>query len=927
ASHATRVQAIAATWRTVPLPASLDLEGSTNDFRHRVRRADPMDPESIQHWLAGSLRASVEGREVRWATDLTLSGITSATHDGDRWYFATQDGALFASAGFLGPLERVAESGTQLTGFLSTGRVVALGADGTFWSGGPGDRFEPLRPPVGTTWVDAGFVSSSVGFGIAETGALYRTVDGGATFVQSAVDGSGYRVRPARGAIEVDTTAGSFRVDEAGVVGPWVEPPLEAPFIARTALDERFVVHGWLRSHPLSRARLLASHDAFELPDGTLVTLVNHSLVYVRGDGTLDAVDAGGSTMHIDRPGCAILRLGARPIAFCAGDQAVTVREPHGASSWRDVRTFPRRGRCIIANDSGLLGCPGPCEATAAPGDHSTCWSDGGPWTTRTAPLPEATAAFAGRAFAWFGDDHGTETLLHARMDDDLPPAPMRFTPAAATAVFVSRAGDSRFCIVARQGERRLAGAGPAGSTIELSPLPEGALSARFADAQHAVAVGATMSHVWLSEDGGRTWTPMESPIDADLESTRLVTDSDREEAVFCTARGCVIGDRVFWGPDAPAGLRGLDARHAGPPSPAPSNRMTPLRVFRFDARCGHDDAPRPIAAPPESRGNTTRSFHADGWTDFVDVAPHSDVGFDARIAWHGVDARGVYDVTSGPRRWEFILDYGAHRSTPPAILPVDSTRTRLIAQRCIQTETGNSLCVDLVVARRGREPAIIPLASVLHTVDAARYAVTVRGSVARPDGGSVIHVALESGSLPNADVLLRLDAHDHAEVLRTFSWDINRPQRLLAVLAGRIGLAVFRRDDSGRFEFHDADATVPLARRAWRRDAPATVCTAGASHLAPDDVELITNALPWSASLRIGSDQPVEHLLGSGRWLARADGSTCMRALSWSDRNGPHAADAPVWLQAVADARGRLAGSVVMGDTIRPVQCVLQTP
>ncbi len=914
-------------WRFAPLPAGLDLERHEREGNPRVLPVDPLDPDSLQRWIAGSLRAGVDGREVHWASDMTLSPITSATRDGDRWYFATQDGGLFASTDFLGPLERVGESGTRLHGFISYGRVVALGGDGTFWSGGPGDRFEPLRPPVGGTWVDVGFVSPTVGFGVAETGAIYRTADGGATFAPVTVGGSGYRIRPQRGATEVDTTAGSFRVDEAGGVASWVEPQLDAPHIARMALNARFVINSWLRSHPLARLRLLASHDAFELPDGTFVTIAGDQLVTLRSDGTLDSVGSSGATMHLDRPGCAILRLGARPVALCATDRSVTLRALDAREHWQDLRTFPRRGRCVIAAESGLLGCPGPCESSNAPGDSATCWSDGGAWSTRRASLPASGLAFAGRAFAWFGDQGGTERLLHARMDDDAGPVPIRFTPDTATALYVSTAGAASFAVVARQGERRLAGAGSPDGTIELNPMPEGALSVRFADPQHAIAIGATLASVWSSEDGARTWTPMESPIDADLEGTRLVGESVNDDRVTCSSHGCTIGDRVVWGPDLPAGMRGVDARHAGPPAPTFRDRMAPFSVFHFAARCDFDGPPRALAAPAESHGDTERAYHADGWTDFVDVVPHSDVAIDARIAWHGVDARGPFDATSSPRRWEFILDDGAHRSTPPAILPIETTRSSLLAERCIQTDTGNTLCVDLVVARRGREPVIIPLASVLHTVDAVRYAVTIRAVVARPDGSSVVHVALESESMPNADVLLRIDARNRHEVLRTFSWDINRPQRVLAVLARRVGLAVFRRDDAGRFEFHDADATVPLTRRAWRRDAPSVVCDGRSSHLAPDDVELISNALPWLAELRIASDDPIEQLIGSAHWIARVDGTTCMRELSWSDGRAHRAVDAPAWLHTVADARGHLAGSVIVGDAIRPVRCTLGTP
>ena len=55
---------------------------------------------------------------------------------------------------------------------------------------------------------------------------------------------------------------------------------------------------------------------------------------------------------------------------------------------------------------------------------------------------------------------------------------------------------------MARDGARTLTGAGAPESVIELNPLPAGAVTARFADPLHAMAVGETLAEVWVSDDG-----------------------------------------------------------------------------------------------------------------------------------------------------------------------------------------------------------------------------------------------------------------------------------------------------------------------------------------------------------------------------------------------------------------------------------------
>jgi hypothetical protein len=71
--------------------------------------------------------------------------------------------------------------------------------------------------------------------------------------------------------------------------------------------------------------------------------------------------------------------------------------------------------------------------------------------------------------------------------------------------------------------------------------LPAGARSVAFVDARRGMAIGRHLGQVWVTTDGGHTWSKLAVPLDGDPASVPLL------RPVSCTLLACSSEDVVVW--------------------------------------------------------------------------------------------------------------------------------------------------------------------------------------------------------------------------------------------------------------------------------------------------------------------------------------------------------------------------------------------
>jgi hypothetical protein len=156
--------------------------------------ATALVPDSDPAWVAareaddaldvvyGALRATFADGHIEWARQAAFQEILASAHDGNRWWFATADGALLRAESFRGDLTRVGEvaSAGLPIGYSSGGSLLARAGDGRLWVSPMDDAIH--RAPIESAVADAGFANRLFGVAVAAPGTLYRTLDGGQTY-------------------------------------------------------------------------------------------------------------------------------------------------------------------------------------------------------------------------------------------------------------------------------------------------------------------------------------------------------------------------------------------------------------------------------------------------------------------------------------------------------------------------------------------------------------------------------------------------------------------------------------------------------------------------------------------------------------------------------------------------------------------------
>ena len=915
----------------MPLPIAVPtLVGSDEDDFYNID-LDVSDDHREVDWMLGSMRARVRDGHVEWAPQLAWSGIAGHARDGEHWYFATHNGALLRADSFLGPMTRVAEAGAFLQhGYTSRGRVLAIATNGDFYAGGSGDRFSLIRPPSAGRWVDIGFFDADHGVGVTEPGDVFRTDDGGLTFQSVAgIDGAAYRVAFEDVGGRIDTTRASLRIDAQHAIVPFGPGTPTDVHDTRPEVRDSFgaVFRDWLSTQPMMRARLLASNDAVELRDGTLLTVRGDRLISVH-NGEIAQSSVGGISIRIvDDSHCLIASHGADFAAICRERGSSAVRRwDRRRNHWFDsARMTPARECSPGHGGANLIYCTGRCGSESRVSDDAFCWSDGGEWHTRLGPRPEGRFLVSGHTVIFFDTDAEDSPVSHYRLDDNGAPEPLRTAPADAVIFDVGAIDQTHVSIAATVNGRRSVAVGTPDSLFELHPLPDGVFGVRFADETHGVAFGRTLEYVWSTDDGGITWTRLALPVDGDVVTTELFQGNDAE--VTCTPHGCALAGLVFWGPLA-AATPALDAQHA-----APGNARSPLPSFHVlgaNVRCELQGAPRPLASAPVGPPDlAVRSYSEDGWVDLTDASLPASGGLDGRVVWYGVDARGPFEATARATHFPLVTDLAVDHYGAVQLAPLLTTRTRFIGQRCADFNDIGSTCTQLVIARANAAPRVIPFESFFHTVSRNQLRLRGRAALAMRDGSVVVQVALETKVESLADVILRIDAHDRIEVVRAYGWDVSRPQRVLARLGDRIGLAVFRRDDERHFEFHPATGDRTVIGRGWPTHDAMPACTASDDGRAAGSMELASDGLGTWGSIRIGAaTEGLRAGIRSERVVVRADDSMCLRALTWGALHwveGATERHEPLHLAVSLARDGRLSGHAIADNVLRDATCTVE--
>jgi hypothetical protein len=820
-------------WEAVVLP-TMDLDG---DGPRPLRVGE--EPGGALLLTQGSFRVRVRGNAVEWARDAPLQRIVANAHDGERWYFASADGALFRADGFLGPLVRVGETaGIALEeGFVSAGMLAVPTAARRLWLGGPGDTFAPARPPADGPLVDTGFVDRSFGVVVVAPGVLLRTTDGGARYERVDTFGHAtYLVDPVSDGFVLATTGGRLRVGPTGPALPFAGAMAHPDFAVPPEVV-RTVAASAETDHPLAYPSLLASPAAEALPDGRVARAEE-------GDAVVRGREGVVARLELPAPACRLYAWGAQILAQClAPDERTTVLyASDGQRPWTELRQHAGDEPVLPAMDGGGLVLQRPCEGE---GDDErdarvVCWYDGATWRTHALPPDAQPLAAHGDALLLQRvgfEEEGAFRLVRAgdteatRANGVEEGRAVELELASAVLVTATFTTDGHLAGLARKGRQRFAALGIPGQPLALRPLPAGAAHVAFASGTHGIAAGEHLGQVWITTDGARTWTPLAVPLDGDASAVSLDVRARpfRETPpvqAWCSASACVVGSRLVWAmvqPGAPpsGALRVLAARHAPAPVTAEPLPFVPDEAgFRAGGWTCSRDERQPAPALP-----ATRAYGADGWLD-------TSEGANGRVllAWGGTDEQGRFRASARAGALPEFEPPPGTSPGEPVLVPRLLTRTMAVIERCASAQRGLR-CGDVVVALRNGLPRVLGAHRALLDVEDAPGAQpdvgpypALAGALPLPDGGAVLHLRAQwlddslvgrwtRAVLPvylQTDVLLRLDARGALAARRGYSWGGLRAVRMLARAPEGPGLAVATAPDPLALAFHPMDPAQP---------------------------------------------------------------------------------------------------------------------
>jgi hypothetical protein len=781
-----------------------------------VRLGDDADGSALVAF--GGLRARVRGERVEWAPDAMLLPLLAWARDGVRWYFASEDGAVFRAEGFLGPLVPLGGTGGLPieAGFVSTGRLAVRTPDGRLWFGGPDDRFEPARLPGEGRLIDAGFVDRDFGVVVLEPGGVWRTTDGGAHFDPVDLGAHAtHTIYPQADGVVLATTDGLRFLGPSGAAVPF-HGVLDRGDLALPSESARAVEESRWSEHPLGYASLLSAPGVQVLADGRIARMEGQDVVIRGREGTL-------ARLELPARGCGLRAWGERVLAWCRTEAfETTLQISDGEHPWRELRSFPRLLDTVVTSrDGAALVVPHACEGEGEGERDATpvCWYDGVAWRTRMLPQGAQLLGVSSDALLYrlpFGRREETWPIHRLSLDDTDEGARLRLAVPEARLLSAEFTREGLVAGVARVGRELFTVLGPGEQPLPLHPLPSGAQQVAFADATHGIAVGAQLGQVWTSTDGARTWTPLTVPLEGDRAvplrpGPELERDRERNSAVAvsCSARACTVGSRLVW--MAPSSPRtGAVVRAA-----ARASSWEPWVLART-AGSGQGLQPGGFAVESPSPGASgtlppTRVYGGDGWLE----TPEGTSG-PRRFTWGGTDEQGRFRARSQEVDLEPLALPSGTVGSDGVFLPRLLTRSLAVLERCVRDD-GYSRCDLLVVPREGR-PRLLGA-----PLDPENSPV-VQGALALPDGGAAVHLRtflMEEDQLVRwrrrrtnermrADLVLRLDARGEIVAQRGFAWGVDPVARMLTRTTSGPGLAVSTWTDPRALTFFGMDPRQP---------------------------------------------------------------------------------------------------------------------
>lgn len=681
------------------------------------RSLDGLAGRGGQRFVAGNLRALVEGGRVTLADDRTAQPIADAVEVDGAWVFVDYGGAVTASDTFLGalrPVGRVPVGAT--TNPWSRGRAASARA-GRLWLS-DGRAVSEARVP-GAPVAEAAFESANVGVVVHRDGGLSVTDDGGARWRPVELRGELALAVRFDGVMRVTTTRGVMtRAGDALTPAPASPPP---PSYEETQRVER--LRRKVRDAAQARFGLRGARE-LTLPAGARVSLDEGLLAWTPPSGAAALGRVGGASCGALAPwgdGFAVLcerllrgdpsgRLVRVELPPDSRDEDITVLSDDGLHAARDGACPAPPNPDESDEDRYRSALDAPDEGARA---SAACVLDDGSGRWRTVALPET-----GGWRRWqVAGMHGAQLLLRLGDDDarwqlfdaaagrgrDVtsdPPAPIRALTwlRDGSLVAVGAACEAADCTL-----QLLRGAPDA--PLHPSPLPERTSRVAFADAARGIALGDSLGDVWRTTDGGQHWEPVPVP-----EALRSVSARSPLLAA-CDGGGCQVGTllRVAgWGPLIADEARTVDVPGEAPEAPDVRPRPAPFSLTAI--RCAAVGAPAP--SPWRLPGGAVRAVRGDGAWAFDRAGEHR-----TRVRWSGdrgrgeavvpfdlpergassglwaAAGRGLLAAPDGPRL--FDVRGAAVRELPPGLLPDASITSRVWSEGADAVFEGGVLTVQ----------------------------------------------------------------------------------------------------------------------------------------------------------------------------------------------------------------------------------------
>lgn len=883
--------------------------------------------------LWGPLRLTFDDGQPVVVGEAPRSAIIAVTQTDARepWLFVTEDGAAWSATRFDGTLRRLDhEAGARVTALsLNSHGAIALATDdkSVFFATSDGIMRAPeaLRGPL----ISAAFSSADRGWIIEQPGRLFEVRDRGRTLVDRSLDGEA--------ALELWASPQQTLIRTPSA---WLAlgPDQRWHIVAEPLRTEQWrpITDSLANSIALSaaleptRGRALAlALGAAALSDGTLAMFDrahDGEVVFLRAE----------SVRRVSAPcSAAVLHtFGERVVLECTDADSGLARFFIGSERGFEPLGAPREplgsllaSNVHIARDGSAIvieqGCDGSRNDSVSAHATVLCVLDHG-----HSPRPVVVTTAVGRVRAVRASrvlfDPGTPSSGMSRdwyLADlaSLTPVPVE-QPAHWTHVTL----DAEGAVIATGPDGRSFVRAAPGRPIEQSALPARNARVFSIDAQRLVA--AAPPAYWLSEDQGRSWSPLTVGVDGaasirvDPRLVRARTASllgAASETDSCASYACLVGDGLVLAERSWLHVSPIQAARYGPQSVEASfvepQRGPDQRVFfcgPFEAlshRAHHSPSTRDErwGGAPGSRG----------WIA-VDERERR-----LRFRWVSLEQERIVHRQSA---WSTVPPIEHAPSTPTGVTPAPiDYRLRLatsmfaIVERC----AGHDAC-DVLFAPS--DATVRSIATPALALSGTRWRGELVLAERTNDHGfalwiarterTALRVALDTRA--GADAVLAFDRHGNLIARRSFAWAENAcAMRALGFDGGQLGIVCAPSDRPTSLQFFSLTGGERTLQADLSAPSPCDPRSPSASWM-------VSTGAGWAPLFYVfGLGVPFE--LGVRAHWSLDGAGPCMREL----RLDPHGIATQLQSQLRASLRIRARGDTFEAEligrsTVERVQC-----